>query len=238
MTTVMAREGAEVYGARIGLLHVPCRIPFAPGGVGHLATYGYPVLMRTLDCPGDDLAGADVQTAAVDAARWLERQGVVGISSDCGTLIHHQRAVADVVSVPVALSPLLLLPFVLASVARSARVGVIAAVSTNVDDRQLALAGVTEPERQRLVIAGMEQQPAFRSAILEESGALDTEAVAREATTVAQELVARAPDVRALLFDCSDLPPYAEAVQAGTGRPVFDFITMIDHVARAARAVP
>ncbi|WP_337095867.1 hypothetical protein [Limosilactobacillus fermentum] len=29
-------------------------------------------------------------------------------------------------------------------------------------------------------------------------------------------------------MECSDLPPYAAAIQAGVGLPVFDFITLIN----------
>ena len=39
-----------------------------------------------------------------------------------------------------------------------------------------------------------------------------------------------------ILLECSDLPPYAQAVQAVTGRPVFDFNSMIHHVERACVA--
>lgn len=33
-----------------------------------------------------------------------------------------------------------------------------------------------------------------------------------------------------VLLECSDLPPYAHAVQRALELPVFDFITMINHV--------
>lgn len=38
------------------------------------------------------------------------------------------------------------------------------------------------------------------------------------------------PNIGAILLECSDLPPYAKAIQAVTGLPVFDFNTMIDLV--------
>ena len=235
MTLVYVREGAELYGARVGILHLPCRIPFAPGGVGHAATYAYPVVLRTIACADLDDPGAE--PAVVEAARWLEAQGVVAVTSDCGTLIHHQRAVAEAISVPAILSPLLQLPLVLSAVGGAERVGIVAAVAGNVTDEQLRLAGVADADAPRIAIAGMEDQPAFRAAVLDEQGTLDTEAVEREAVAVAQRLVAEHPQLRALVLDCSDLPPYAAAIQAATGRPVFDFVTMIDYAERAARGV-
>lgn len=237
MTLVRVREGAELYGARVGILHLPCRIPFAPGGVGHAGTYRYPVVMRTIDCGADGLDGPEIEPQVVEAAQWLEAQGVVAVTSDCGTLIHHQRAVAEAISVPAILSPLLQLPLVLNAVGGPERVGIVAAVAENVTAEQLRLAGVADADAPRIAIAGMQDQPAFRAAVLEEQGTLDTEAVGREAVAVAGRLVAEHPRIRALVFDCSDLPPYAELVQRATGRPVFDFVTMIDQAERAARAV-
>jgi hypothetical protein len=225
MTIHYVREGAEVYGARIGILHLPCRIPFVRGGVGHAATFDYPVVYRSIEGCDAGLDGAGV----LAAAGWLERQGVTAITADCGALIRCQREVADAVKVPVMLSPLLQVPMLLASIAPSRRIGIVAAVADNVDDAVLAMAGVDEPGR--VVVAGMQDQPAFRSAIVEESGVLDTRAVERETVGVARALVEA--DIAALVFDCADLPPSSRAVRTEVGRPVFDFVTMIDLLERA-----
>jgi hypothetical protein len=61
-------------------------------------------------------------------------------------------------------------------------------------------------------------------------GELDFERIEDEVVTVAQTLIEENPDVRALLFECTDLPPYAAAVQEATGLPIFDYSTLIDTV--------
>jgi hypothetical protein len=76
----------------------------------------------------------------------------------------------------------------------------------------------------------MEDQPAFHAAIHAEVGELDFERVEREVVTVAGSLIEENPSVKALLFECTDLPPYAAAVQEATGLPVFDYSTLIDYV--------
>ena len=78
----------------------------------------------------------------------------------------------------------------------------------------------------------MRERPAFRDFLVEMSGTVDEERVRDEAVEVAVELAA-AGDVGALLLECSELPPYASAIQAATGLPTFDFITMIDYLQAA-----
>ena len=46
------------------------------------------------------------------------------------------------------------------------------------------------------------------------------------------------PEVGAILLECSDLPPYAWAVQEGSGLPVYDFITIINWVERSVAQEP
>jgi Asp/Glu/hydantoin racemase len=47
---------------------------------------------------------------------------------------------------------------------------------------------------------------------------------------VGRHLMARDKAVKALLLECSLLPPYAAALQAAVQVPVFDYITMINFV--------
>ena len=51
----------------------------------------------------------------------------------------------------------------------------------------------------------------------------------QETIETALELTKKDPKIKALLLECSVLPPYGK-VQQATGLPVFDFITMIDYV--------
>ncbi len=45
---------------------------------------------------------------------------------------------------------------------------------------------------------------------------------------VAIELLRKNPEIGAILLECSNMPPYAHAVQQATGLPVFDFTTLIN----------
>ena len=76
----------------------------------------------------------------------------------------------------------------------------------------------------------MENQKEFREAVLLEKGTLDSDQIQREVVQIAEQMVDKDPDIAAIVLECSDLPPYAAAVQAAVNRPVFDFITMIQYV--------
>lgn len=42
------------------------------------------------------------------------------------------------------------------------------------------------------------------------------------------EALVKFPDARAFLFECTELPPYSDAVRHATGLPVYDAITNCD----------
>jgi hypothetical protein len=137
-----------------------------------------------------------------------------------------QREVQQALKIPVFLSPLLQLPFMYQITGK--KVGIITADATNLRSKHFSSTGV--PEGFPTVIAGMENQPEFSSAILKEKGTLDSDKIEGEIVGVAKELVSQHPDIGSILLECSDLPPYAHAIQAAVGLPVFDFFTMINYV--------
>lgn len=240
MPVYRVRPAAQSYGHEVGILLIACSNPFPPGDVGNASSYRYPVLYQLVEGVsieslverGDRSMQADV----VAAARRLEAAGVKAIASDCGYMLHFQAAVRAAVGVPVMLSSLLQLPFIASLLGPGVPVGIICASRPRLTPELLALAGA--PADRPLGIVGLEDAPAFRHAILDEKGSLDTDAVEAEVVERAVRLVERDPDIGALLLECSNLPPYAAAVQRATGRHVFDFLTMIDHVQHAGARRP
>lgn len=59
-----------------------------------------------------------------------------------------------------------------------------------------------------------------------------------EMVAAAKEMVAENPDIGAILLECSDMPPYAAAVQEAVNLPVYDFTTMIRWVESAVCRKP
>ncbi|MGX8009911.1 aspartate/glutamate racemase family protein [Mesorhizobium sp. ORM8.1] len=170
----------------------------------------------------------------IEAAVELRDRGVKAITGACGFMAFFQEDVEAAVEIPVFLSSLMQIPFIHALCGGS--VGLITANASRLTPRHFEACKV--PSTVPLAIAGMEDRTEFREAILEERGTLDSAAIEREVTEVARALVEQNADVRSILLECSDLPPYAHAIQAATGRPVFDFITMIDYVQQSTARKP
>ncbi|MBO0663966.1 aspartate/glutamate racemase family protein [Jiella sp. MQZ9-1] len=226
------------YGEAIGILILDASYPCVPGNVGNATTYAYPVRYQ-------EVRGASIDRllhkrdpglceAFIEAALELQRRGVKAITGACGFMAFFQEEVAAAVDVPVLLSSLMQIPFIHAMTGQP--VGIITANSDCLTPKHLSSCRIdlSIPT----VVAGMQGQTEFREAILEEKGTLDSAAIEAEVVEVASRLVSDHPDLGSILLECSDLPPYASAVQAATQRPVFDFVTMIDYVHAAVRRRP
>jgi hypothetical protein len=234
-----ARKGQVSSGQAIGILLLDTSVPFIPGDVANASTYHFPVRFRKVEgfsvarAIGKDPTVFDaVKAAALD----LVEQGVRAVTGDCGFMAFHQRRLARELPVPVFLSSLLQITFMLSIIGAQSKVGVITADSRSLDPALLAEVGVTAIDR--LVVEGLESRPNFYRFAIEEEGTLDSAKVEAEVLEAGRSLLARDRAVRALLLECSLLPPYAAALQAAVQVPVFDYITMINFVFSAVVQKP
>lgn len=224
------RPGADRYGFAIGILLVDCATPFIPGDVGNASTYPYPVLYETV--PGVTLerlinqGDENLVDSIIAAAQKMERLGVRAITSDCGYMVRYQEKVASAVKIPVILSSLLQLPLLERTIGANRKIGIVCANRQRLTPELLQIAGLSSPDK--AVICGLEEQPNFRGPILDETGLLEPEKIGREVVETALAMVNAHPEIGAVLLECSNLPPYAHLVQQATGRPVFDFTTLIN----------
>ena len=224
-------KGQVSSGEAIGILLLETSVPFIPGDVANATTYGFPVRFQKVKgfsvqraLSNDPSVYADLRQAAGD----LVRQGVRAVTGDCGFMGIHQKKLARELGVPVFLSSLLQIPFISIMIGEAAKVGIITADSECLNKDLLTAVGVSDTSN--LVITGLQNQPNFRGFALEETGVLDTETVATEVVATARQMVTDHKQMRALILECSLLPPYGAAIQAAVNLPVFDYITMINFV--------
>ncbi len=224
------REPQLSYGRPIGIIVLEERIPCPPGTPGNPTTFPFPVCyeiargVSTNALRQEQPAGLE---SFIDAGRRLVERGAWAIAGNCGLMIVHQEAMARALPAPVLLSSLLQVPLIARMLGPEDAIGILVsgANSLNAQHLELARAGTDA----RIVLASMQGKPYFSAAVCDERGELDFEGVTAEAVEVARALVSKHPEVRALLFECVDLPPYAYAVQEAVGLPVFDMTTLIGH---------
>lgn len=214
----------------VGILMLDTGFQRIPGDVGNPQSYPFPVRLHRVQGAG---VAQIVQgqrpdraciTAFVRAARDLEAAGAVALISSCGFLVQIQKDIAEAVDIPVMLSALSLTPL-LQSLFPGRSLGVLTASAAALDDKCLRRAGFN-PAGLRVV--GLEDCRAFAAAILEDgkgpAGPLDARGIEAGCVAAAQRLLAQDPDIAAFLLECGNLPPYAAAIQAATGRPVFGIL--------------
>lgn len=232
------RGGHNVYGFTVGILMLDTRFPRIPGDMGHAATFPFPVRYHRV--PGADPdrvvreGAAGLLPAFVEGARFLEREGVGAITTNCGFLVKYQRQLTAAVSVPVFTSSLLLVPLVHRLLAPGRHVGIMTVDAASLSAEHLAGAGITSDIP--IAIAGLETEKEFTRVLLGDELELDVEAAREEHIRVARRLVADHPDVGAIVLECTNMPPYAPDIQRETGRPVFDIVSLVTLVHGALSA--
>ena len=218
------------YGESIGILILDATYPCIPGNVGNASTFPFPVRYKVVkEASIERLIKKRDKTLVqpfIDAAIELQEEGVKAITGACGFMALFQREVSDAVDVPVFLSSLLQIPFIYQI--KKQKIGIITADSKSLTPEHFISVGVNKEIP--LLIGGMEDQKEFREAILEEKGTLDSDLIEGEVVGVAKKLITENPDIGALVLECSDLPPYAHAIQKEVNLPIFDFTTMIQYV--------
>jgi len=238
----------NLYGYDIGILMIEASFPRPPGAVGNALSFDFPVLHHVVPGATSDATvhalgalepGSAPYRAALapwlDGARALERQGVRAITSSCGFTALIQEELAQAVSVPVFASSLLMVPMIARMLPPAARVGVVTASLASLSERHLRAAGI---DPARVALAGLDDCPLFQDMTYRNRHEVDFAVVEAEVCAAVHGLLAGRPEVRALMLECSLLPPYAAAIQRRTGLPVFDYATFVNHVHAALNRTP
>ena len=160
----------------------------------------------------------------VAAATDLVDLGAEAITTNCGFLSIFQREIAAAVGVPVATSSLMQVPWVQATLPPGKRVGIVSVSAQSLTPAHLEGAGVPLDAP----IAGTENgREFFRVLIKGEKQDLDVDLARQDVVEAGKGLVARHPDIGAIVLECTNMPPYAAALQEAIGLPVYDIYSMI-----------
>ncbi len=226
---VSSFQKQQVAGYSVGILYIEnINYPLMPGNVVNAYTYDFPVRMKAVDnLTNDRLFDADPTIAddVVAAAKHLvENEGVRAICSACGFFGNFHKQVAAAVDVPVAMSSLVQLPWINSLIKPGQKVGILSANGAALTSQLLENCGVKDYDN--IIVKGMENSREF-AAVVDMRGGFENGIAREELVQAASELMDSGEDIGAILLECSDMPPYAWAIQEFTQLPVFDFITLI-----------
>lgn len=226
--TTIARGGKAVYGAPLGILMLEARFPRIPGDMGNATTWPFPVLYRVVRGASPEkvvLQGASgLLPGFVEAAKDLVLLGAEAITTNCGFLSLFQNELAAAVSVPVATSSLMQVRWVQATLPPGKRVGVVTVSGSTLTPAHLESAGVPADTP---VVGTENGREFFRVLIKAEKDDMDIALARQDIVDAGKELVARHPDVGAIVLECTNMPPYSAALRAEVGLPVYDIYSMI-----------
>jgi len=234
--TMIVRGGYTNYGEDVGILMLDTHFPRLPGDIGNAKTFPFPVMYFTVSgaSPSRVVKERDptLLEPFIDGARELERRGAKAITTSCGFLALFQEELASAVGVPLFTSSLLQIPFLSRIFGGRGTIGVLTARAQSLTQRHFAQCGA---DGLPIAVAGMDESLEFRKVFLEEGNPeeiclMDIDRVRGELISAAGRLVAEHPDVKAIVLECTNMPPFREAIANETGRPVFDIVTLTKFV--------
>ena len=217
----------------LGVLMLDTRFPRPLGDIGNADTFArlqIPVRYRTVSGAspqrvvrdGDQLALQDF----IAAAQELVAQGATLLATSCGFLARYQRELQVAVPVPLLSSSLLWLT---APDLAAQRCAVLTLDAQAFDARQLSGVGA-DPAT---IVAGVASGCEFQRRILGNERAMDLRQAGQDVVQAALALSNAHTEVTTLVLECTNMPPYAAAVAAATGKRVEHMVSLIEKNWRA-----
>lgn len=230
----VVKGGRNLYGQAIGIIMLETVFPRIPGEMGNATTWNFPVEYRIVKgaSPQRVVREADPKLLQpfIEGAKDLERIGVRAITTNCGFLVIFQRKIADAVDIPVFTSSLMQVPLVYQMLKSDQKVGIITVDSRSLTQKHLIAAGADSVPT---VIVGTEDEEEFTNVMIGDIPRLDIEKARAELVKTAKKLVSEHLEVGAVVLECTNMPPYAWAIQKEVNLPVFDMITLTNMVYEA-----
>ena len=205
----------------LGVLMLDTHFPRPVGDVGHPGSFDMPVRHLRV---GGATASRVVQTSRdealldpfLQAGRDLVMQGARALTTSCGFLVRYQHALQAALPVPVWTSALLKLPELQSP-------GVITVNAQALGPNDLVAAGGAADTP----VQGLAPGCSLQRTLLQDLDHLDSDQAQADVVDAALRLVARCPQVQTLVLECTNMPPYAQAVAQATGRPVHHLMTLV-----------
>ncbi len=229
-TTVELRDiwginGQLTAGVAVAILLTESSLPKLPGNPALAGTYQYHVMYARV--PGK--TPEEWKQSVADVAREMEGQGARFIVAGCSELACCQKEAKEAVNIPVYLSALCEVPWVLVALGASQTLGIITQAAKNITKELMVTCGAAESSYERCVVADSEGYETF-SSLAAKPNRYHAGKLRNEILDIAEKLRTRNPDLGAILIECPDVMPFAADIQAATNLPVYDTISLVDYM--------
>jgi aspartate/glutamate racemase len=220
------RGGHNHYGFTIGIITLETQFPRVVGDIGNALTFPFPVLYRPVPGASVTRVVLDRDRALlqpfIEAGHTLVREGVKALVTTCGFLAMFQREMSQALPVPVYTSSLMQIPLAYVATGQR-RVGVLTVNSETLTDLHFASVGARGIP---VAIEGI-QETHFGDVLIHNRLELDLDQAKEDVLGAARRLVAKHPDIGSIVLECTNLPPFAKAVQEAVELPIFDIISLV-----------
>jgi len=223
--------------AKLGVIRLDYNYPTQAGDIDDPESFEYPVVYRAVPGLTFEMCMAGKMTPEVEedfiaAIKFLDAQGVSVITGDCGFMLWFQEVASKHTHLPIALSPLCSLPSVTVALSNHGKIAIFTANGSSLETMNCLMKGICgmECHDDKFVIVGCEDVEGFDPIFVGEK--LDIEKATIGIVEKAKKVIREHP-IRGILFECTQLPPFADAVRAATHKPVWDAITNADFFIRA-----
>jgi len=211
----------------VGLLRLETRFPRPVGDIGNPNTFDVPVRSRVVrGASATRVVRGDASALIapfVSAGCALAAEGAVALTTSCGLLARWQRELAGALTVPFAASALLQLGWLAPLLPAGRRAGVLTIDAAALGPAHLEAAGAPPGTP----VAGLDPEGQLARTIFEDRARLDRARAEAEVLDAGRRLLAASPGLGAIVLECTNLPPYRDALMRDTGLPVYDCNTLL-----------
>ena len=215
----------------LGIVMLHTRFPRPVGDIGNPASFNCPTLFETVPSatPGSVITPGNIAPAVVAdmiaAARRLVARGATLITTSCGFVCSIHEHIAAAIEVPLVSSALNLVPVL------AAEHGDGPLLVLTFDGRVLSRRHFGRFWADNLVIQGIEQGSELHPVIKHDRLELDLNRACADVLEAAATALGQHPSCAAIVLECTNLPPYRQALMQRFGLPVFDVFSAIEPVA-------
>jgi aspartate/glutamate racemase len=219
---------------KLGVIMLNTRFHRPVGDIGNRASFSYPVDFITVSSATTTTVvttapiAQEVVKAFRDAALALVARGCTAITTSCGFACAIHDELERAIPVPLVSSSLNLVPSLVEQYGWHVALPVITYDSRILNKRHFGR--FWSPN---VVIEGIQEGKELHRVISDGLTELDLDKAEKDVIDAVGQALSRHPSSKAILLECTNLPPYRGAIEQKFGLPVYDVFSALTRLARA-----